>query len=329
MRASAVTPFTPLVRRSATATAAAAAAAAAAARPCLVRAAPSRGVAFVAPVVERPIPLDAITTKVRAQPRPPTHAEQQAHLAALIERLGVRWADPTLLEAALTHASATTTAAPRLQVLGERALTYYVTEHVLQTYPKLPADAVRNVVEALAGPRALYDIAAQFGVPSTMRWQGAGQAARAAARRASGERAAAARVLQGIVGAVHVDQGAAAAQQFIATHVLSRHVDLEAHLALAFPKATLARLCAHNQLPRPIARLLKETGRHSHRPVFVVGMYAGTEQIGEGWGTSLAMAETRAAKDALRLYYTNPAVKTVAVTAADEEEAATTFVAEA
>lgn len=44
---------------------------------------------------------------------------------------------------------------------------------------------------------------------------------------------------------------------------------------------------------QPVARLLKETGRASHAPVFIVGMYVGSVKIGEGYGSSLLMAETR------------------------------------
>lgn len=52
-------------------------------------------------------------------------------------------------------------------------------------------------------------------------------------------------------------------------------------------------------------RLLKETGRFSNSPVFVVGIYSGADQLGEGFGSSLKMAEFRAAEDALlRVYLT-------------------------
>jgi large subunit ribosomal protein L44 len=51
--------------------------------------------------------------------------------------------------------------------------------------------------------------------------------------------------------------------------------------------------------------LLKETGRLSISPVFVVGVYSGADKLGEGFGSSLKMAEFRAAEDALlRLYLT-------------------------
>ena len=40
-------------------------------------------------------------------------------------------------------------------------------------------------------------------------------------------------------------------------------------------------------------RLLKETGRFSNSPVFVVGIFSGADQLGEGFGASLRMAEFR------------------------------------
>jgi dsRNA-specific ribonuclease len=38
---------------------------------------------------------------------------------------------------------------------------------------------------------------------------------------------------------------------------------------------------------------LKETGRYSNTPLFVVGIYLGDVKLGEGWGGSLKMAEYR------------------------------------
>jgi large subunit ribosomal protein L44 len=42
-----------------------------------------------------------------------------------------------------------------------------------------------------------------------------------------------------------------------------------------------------------LSRLLKETGRFSIAPVFVVGIYFGQDKLGEGFGSSLSMAEFR------------------------------------
>jgi large subunit ribosomal protein L44 len=71
------------------------------------------------------------------------------------------------------------------------------------------------------------------------------------------------------------------------------------------PKVALTETVAKFGREIPVSRLLKETGRFSNSPVFVVGVYSGAEQLGEGFGSSLKMAEYRAAEDALhRLYLT-------------------------
>jgi large subunit ribosomal protein L44 len=38
---------------------------------------------------------------------------------------------------------------------------------------------------------------------------------------------------------------------------------------------------------------LSETGRFSNSPVFVVGVFSGSDKLGEGFGASLKMAEYR------------------------------------
>jgi large subunit ribosomal protein L44 len=71
------------------------------------------------------------------------------------------------------------------------------------------------------------------------------------------------------------------------------------------PKRALMETVTKFGRERPKSRLLKETGRFSNSPIFVVGIYSGADKLGEGFGSSLKMAEYRAAEDALhRLYLT-------------------------
>lgn len=51
-------------------------------------------------------------------------------------------------------------------------------------------------------------------------------------------------------------------------------------------------------------KLLKESGRQSHAPIFIVGAFDGNDvKLGEGMGSSIKMAEFRACEDALRRIY--------------------------
>jgi dsRNA-specific ribonuclease len=40
-------------------------------------------------------------------------------------------------------------------------------------------------------------------------------------------------------------------------------------------------------------RLLRESGRTSNSPIYVVGIFSGIDKLGEGFGSSLKMAEYR------------------------------------
>ena len=78
------------------------------------------------------------------------------------------------------------------------------------------------------------------------------------------------------------------------------------------PARELARLCARENFEAPVGRLMSETGRYSRNAVFVVGIYSGTNLMGEGHGGSLDEAKTRAAVNALKGWYLySPLVKDV------------------
>lgn len=68
-------------------------------------------------------------------------------------------------------------------------------------------------------------------------------------------------------------------------------------------KKMLSALLRRQNRERPISRLLSETGRLSHTPLFVVGVFSGHEQLGEGHASSLKLAERLAAKDAILKHF--------------------------
>ncbi|KAK2463699.1 hypothetical protein APHAL10511_004450 [Amanita phalloides] len=69
------------------------------------------------------------------------------------------------------------------------------------------------------------------------------------------------------------------------------------------PKKALIEMVNKFGRDPPKSRLLAETGRFSNSPVYVVGIYSGADKLGEGFGSSLKMAEFRAAEDALHRVY--------------------------
>ena len=70
-------------------------------------------------------------------------------------------------------------------------------------------------------------------------------------------------------------------------------MDVSGFVKMEEPKRVLAALMKKLDRPFPVTRLLKETGRLSTSPVFIVGVFSGPLKLGEGYGSSIKMAETR------------------------------------
>jgi dsRNA-specific ribonuclease len=109
--------------------------------------------------------------------------------------------------------------------------------------------------------------------------------------------------VRALFGALHAHFGAPLVKRFFRDHFLSRHLDVSTLFDFRTPTRDLSRLCAREGFEAPVARLISETGRLSRHPVFVVGVYSGNDKLGEGAGSSLDEARTRAAASALKAWY--------------------------
>ena len=109
--------------------------------------------------------------------------------------------------------------------------------------------------------------------------------------------------VRALMGAVYLHSGKKAAYNFFKAHILSRHLDMSKLFEFRQPTRDLSRLCAREGFESPVARILSETGRKSRHPVFVVGVFAGKDKLGEGSGSSLDEARIRAAIRALKGWY--------------------------
>ncbi len=109
--------------------------------------------------------------------------------------------------------------------------------------------------------------------------------------------------VRALVAAIYLHCGKRAAKQFFKLHILSRHLNISKLFDFQQPTRDLSRLCAREGFDSPIARILSETGRNSRHPVFIVGVFAGKEKLGEGTGSSLDEARIRAAVAALKGWY--------------------------
>jgi dsRNA-specific ribonuclease len=125
--------------------------------------------------------------------------------------------------------------------------------------------------------------------------------------------------VKAVVGSIYLHAGRQAAKTFVQQHILSRHLQLSTLFKFAEPVRELARLCQREGFEYPVARILSETGRHSRSPVFVVGIFSGTEKLGEGAAPNLTEARVRACVAALKAWYLYSPGKSVRVPSEMEE----------
>ncbi|EIW79246.1 ribonuclease III [Coniophora puteana RWD-64-598 SS2] len=247
------------------------------------------------------------------QPPPSTAVSAFAHRTGLADILPADTLETTL-RTACTHSSFLslhsryypTSPAPvhnaNLSTLGNTLLGLFASEYIHASYPHLPLRVLKASVSAYVGPLTCASIAQEMGAVSLLRWYRRSNTPNAPALLHSD---ALASIPRALVALIFTHGSIDAARKFAHSFFLSREVDLRAMIKFRNPKRALLETVDKFGRERPKSRLLKETGRFSQSPVFVVGIYSGQDKLGEGFGSSLKMAEYRAAEDSLhRLYLT-------------------------
>ncbi|KAI1796636.1 60S ribosomal protein L3 [Ganoderma leucocontextum] len=189
-----------------------------------------------------------------------------------------------------------------LATLGNSLLGLFATEFVNSSYPHLPTRVMKAAVSAHVGPTTCANLAREMGAMPILRWhRSPGSSTQSAVLHSD----ALASVPRALTALVYQHRSLCSARRFAEKFFFSRVVDLRGMMKFRDPKQTLLATVAKFGRERPVSRLLKETGRFSNSPVFVVGIFSGADKLGEGFGSSLKMAEYRAAEDSLlRLYLT-------------------------
>ena len=127
--------------------------------------------------------------------------------------LGHRFAEPALLEQAVTHPSATSPARPdnqRLEFLGDRVLGLIVAEALLAAYPDEAEGALAPRFNALVRRETLAEIAAEIGLGEFLRL-GRSEVTGGGRKK----KAILADAMEAVIAALFLDGGMAAAQAFI------------------------------------------------------------------------------------------------------------------
>ena len=203
------------------------------------------------------------------------------------EKLGHEPKDLRLFELALTHASSGKDNYERLEFLGDRVLGHVIAHTLYDRNPKEPEGFLSRRYNVLVARETCAEIGRDLGVPELVhlgkqaREDGASQSDNVVGD-----------VVEALIGALFLDGGLEAAEQFI---LRQWEPDLAIQgRAPQHPKSALQELAASRQANAPTYEVLARTGAH-HAPKFTVRV--SVPKLGEATaeGASKQEAETAAA----------------------------------
>jgi len=223
-------------------------------------------------------------------------ARKAADPEGLMAQLGHAFADPALLEDALTHPSLagfrqrkknSTAPYERLEFLGDRVLGLAIAEWLYEKYPAASEGDMAKRHAALVNREALRAVALEIGLGDYLHL-------------ARGEDAVAARknlatlsdAMEAVIGALYLDGGMKPARDFI--HRFWQK-DIGIAEAPADPKTILQEWAQGQHLPLPQYKVIEHAGP-AHAPKFTIEVNVRNHPPATAEGNSKRAAEKAAAK---------------------------------
>jgi len=215
-------------------------------------------------------------------------------LERLSTDLGYRFADGSLLEAALTHRSAGGSNNERLEFLGDAVVNLVIAEELFRRRPELPEGDLSRLRASLVRGSTLAQLAADLDLGACLRL-GPGERKSGGFRRGS----ILADALEAVFGSIYLDGGFPAAAGVIRGVFSARLDNLPPVEELKDPKTRLQEYLQARGRPLPKYRVADVTGE-DHRQRFTVECrLADDGQCFSGEGRSRREAEQAAARGCL------------------------------
>ena len=219
----------------------------------------------------------------------------------LESELGLQFRNKQLLEQALVHRSfvneqgwSPSDSYERMEYLGDAVLELAISEELYRRCPGMPEGELTKGRSLLVCRETLARVSRNSNLGYFL-FLGKGEE-RSGGRQRDSILAAA---FESLVAAVYLDQGYAAAQQFI-LRVMSAELEafFDGGVSQENPKSHLQEHVQGQGLPAPRYRLISSEGP-DHGPVFTVEVLVEGQVVGVGHGSSKAGAEKTAASEAL------------------------------
>ena len=219
--------------------------------------------------------------------------KRRAH-ERLEARLGYRFADPDLLDTALTHSSAVSPGKriersyQRLEFLGDRVLGLVVADMLYRKFPKANEGELSRSLNTLVRKETCAAIARQLDLGPELNL-GESEARTGGA----GKEAILGDVTEAVIGAVYCDGGLGRAFELV-ERLFGEHLD-QAGTERADAKTTLQEWAQGRGLEPPQYVEVERTGP-DHAPQFTISVQLGQFEAISAAGSSKKLAEHKAAE---------------------------------
>lgn len=215
-------------------------------------------------------------------------------------RIGHHFKDQRFLQTAFTHRSylnenrdAGREHNERLEFLGDAVLELVVTEFLFAKYPDKPEGDLTAYRAALVNTQSIGEAGTKLGINEFLLLSRGESRDTGRARQII-----LANAFEALIGAVYLDQGYAAARDFIAKQLFHKTDDVVARRLWQDAKSRFQELSQEKTGVTPSYQLVSQSGP-DHDKTFVVGAFIGNEKIAIGEGRSKQEAEQAAAEKAL------------------------------
>ena len=222
-----------------------------------------------------------------------------ANLDALETRLGYTFRDNELLRLALTHPSvaheqgAAVQHNQRLEFLGDAVLQLVLTSELYQKFSSVDEGPLTKARAHMVNRRTLAEQGRRLGLGENL-VMSRGEELNRGRERPS----AVADAFEALLGAIFLDGGFQAAQEFILHQFRNHFGELEVIPNLENPKGELQEMLQARS-PEPVQYELASVSGPDHDRIFECAVYYQGEELGRGLGKSKKEAESKAALKAL------------------------------
>lgn len=209
-------------------------------------------------------------------------------------RLGYRFRDRSLLEEALTHASAQSAHNERLEFLGDAVLNLVVADHLFHQFADVREGRLTELKAFLVARKTLEEVGARLDLGSELRIGGGLE------KRGSLPRSLLGNALEAVLGAVYLDSGEdlKCCAGLVSTWLKPEIATVEESQYQRAAKQQLQALAQaeYNTLP---SYSVLDSFEHPETFAFLVRVRVGKRKFPSAWGTTKKEAERLAAWEAL------------------------------